>query len=160
MMPRFSSSIWCARWSPSRLAISGDRTGRVTTRYISLPRKLFVAGSTLLGTSAIVVSSFVPGCAVVSSARGKTIGPGLPALSFGNSGLFRQVLPQRNLLFHALGRLFGCAALGKAAEIAQLLLDAWQRDGCADVLVQSLDDGFRYAVSGADADPRDHLEAW
>src|SRR6185369_10590658 len=57
MMPRFSSSIWCARWSASRLAISGDRTGLVTTRYISLPRKFLVAGSTLLGTSAI---SFLP----------------------------------------------------------------------------------------------------
>src|SRR3954451_22501434 len=159
MMPRFSSSIWCARWSPSRLAISGDRTGRVTTRYISLPRKLLVAGSTLLGTSAIVVSSFVPGvCGGIVGAR-KTIRPGLPALSFGNPGLFSQVLPQRNLLFHALGRLVGCAALRKAAEIAQLLLDARQRDGCADVLVQPLDDGFRYAVRGADADPRDHFEA-
>src|SRR6478735_1131216 len=160
MMPRFSSSIWCARWSPSRLAISGDRTGRVTTRYISLPRKLLVAGSTLLGTSAIVGFLVRPGCAVVSSAGGKTIGPGLPALSFGNPGLFRQVLPQRNLFFHARGRLFGCAALGKAAEIAQLLLDARQRDGGADVLVEPRDDGFRYAVSGADADPGDHLEAW
>src|SRR3954447_2226806 len=159
MMPRFSSSIWCARWSPSRLAISGDRTGRVTTRYISLPRKLLVAGSTLLGTSAIVVSSFVPWvCGYIVVAR--AIRRGLQALSFGNPGLFRQLLPQRNFLFHALGRLFGCAAFRKAAEIVQLLLDARQRDGCADVLVQPLDNRFRYAVSGADADPRDHFEAW
>src|SRR4051794_40628657 len=115
MMPRFSSSIWCARWSPSRLAISGDRTGRVTTRYISLPRKLLVAGSTLLGTSAIVVSSFVPGmCGYIAGARAAIV-PGLPALAFGDSGLFRQILPQRNLFFHALGRLFGRAAFRKAA---------------------------------------------
>src|SRR5262245_43305479 len=53
MMPRFSSSTWCARCSCRRLAISGERTGRVTTRYISLPRKRLVEGSTLVGISAI-----------------------------------------------------------------------------------------------------------
>src|SRR5215212_11314896 len=156
-MPRFSRSTWCAKWSASRLEISGERTGLVTTRYISLPRKPLVDGSTLLGKSAIEIS---PSLTLLRNAE-VFVSYFSPCgeLSFGNSGLLRQLLPQRDFILHALGRLLGRAALRKSAEPAQLFIDIRERDDAPELLVETIDNWLGDAVGRTNADPRDHLEA-
>src|SRR4029078_11273910 len=109
----------------SRLAISGERTGRVTTRYISLPRNFIVVGSTLVGLSAMTDSLFW-----TIEFR----------LARGNAGLVHDVFPTRDLRFDAFGCLFRRAAFGKPAEIAQLLFDGRQGDHAAEFGLEAGDD--------------------
>src|SRR5262245_53019577 len=142
MMPRFSSSTWCARWSARRLAISGDRTGRVTTRYISLPRNFSVDGSTLLGLSAMGELLFL-----------RLICVSDPRSALGDARLRSDVLPACDFELHALGRLLGRAAPGKAAELAQLFVNAGVGDGALELTAQPVDDRPGRALGGGRADP-------
>src|SRR5215470_10663202 len=136
-MPRRSSSTWCARWSDRRFSISGERTGRVTTRYISLPRNLSVSGCTLLCWSAMVVSCV--------------------ALLALDAGFVGDVDPARDMRLDLVGHLLRCAAVRDAAEAAQALLHVRQCDHAAEFLVEPVDHRPRHAVRGCDADPGHHL---
>src|SRR5262245_40303362 len=138
-MPRFSSAIWCARWSDSRFSISGERTGRVTTRYISLPRNLSVSGCTSLFWSAMIVS--------------------WRALLALDAGLVGDVDPARDMRPDLVAHLVRRAAVRDAAEAAQALLHVRQRDHATDLLVELVDHRPRHALRGGDADPGHHLVA-